>query len=90
MQDSLKGQRILLCLTGSVAGIKAGELVAGLEAAGAHVKLAATVKGKVFLDRSQVEMPASFPGDIHTEDHDSVSFARRVFLRPPAHLRASC
>ena len=48
---------VLLCVTGSVAGVKTGELATKLQAAGAAVKLAATGAGAVFIDRTQQPLP---------------------------------
>ena len=57
--NSLAGTKVLLCVTGSVAGIKVGELLAHLQRAGADCRVAASQKGSVFLDHSQHNLPAN-------------------------------
>jgi hypothetical protein len=54
---STMATKVVLCVTGSVAGIKVGELMWLLEAAGATCRVAASSKGAIFLNHSQQEMP---------------------------------
>lgn len=54
---ALAGVKVLLCVTGSVAGIKVGELLTRLQADGAACRVAASDKGAVFLEHTQQRMP---------------------------------
>lgn len=72
--DILCGRKVLLCLTGSVAGIKVGELVTVLQGAGAEVQLASSAKGEVFLRQSQQELPAQTPCHVGADAAGAVRF----------------
>lgn len=74
----LQGRNVLLCLTGSVAGIKVGELVTRLQAAGATVQVAATEKGGVFQGHSQQALPEGVRCVLQDDDYQPV--------RPLPHL----
>ena len=58
---ALAGVHVLLCATGSVAAIKAGELLAQLQRKGAECQLAASDTGAVFLAHSQQPLPDNVP-----------------------------
>lgn len=57
----LDGVHVVVCVTGSVAAIKAGELLRQLQDAGADCRLAASEKGAVFLGHSQQPLPSGVP-----------------------------
>ena len=56
--------RVLLGVTGSVAAVKAGELVKALEKRGAKVRVVTTAAGARFLDRAQASGYQSIPEDV--------------------------
>ena len=56
--------RVLLGVTGSVAAVKAGELVQALEKRGAKVRVVTTAAGARFLDSAQESGYQRLPGDV--------------------------
>lgn len=69
MSDNLKN--VLLGISGSVAAVKAGELVLLLKKSGFNVKVIATDSSLRFFDKSKVDVP------VYTDEDENESWNKR-------------